>query len=120
DRQQPTMVGARRHLALPEIAPDLLDARGCNAIGDAAARPAAIEAEHQPGPLGRATIAHRVEAEGAVIAAQERGPRLVERKARIPDQRAVGEDPEILAVGRRRTGAIVAGLCRRGAMTGRC
>src|SRR4030095_5780113 len=58
---------------------------------------AAIEAEHQTGFRRRAAIVRGLHAEGTVIAAHQRGMALQEREAGIPHQRAVGEDPEVLA-----------------------
>ena len=59
----------------------------------AAAGAARQQAEDQAGLLRRAAIMFRVDAEGAVPAVQARRLRLGRGEARIPHQRAVGEDP---------------------------
>ncbi len=85
------------HLARP----DAVERRGHpvrrQTVGDAVARAAAIEPEHQARPLGRAAIVARIEAEAAVIAVQKSRPRLGEIEIGVPHQGAVGEDPDRLA-----------------------
>ena len=54
------------------------------------------QAEDETGLLRRAAIMFGVDAERAVEAVQARGLRLAHGKARIPHQRAIGEDPERL------------------------
>ena len=82
-------------LALAQIRDGLGARRGRHPIGDAAASPATVEAEHQPRPLGRAAMVVRIDAERAVGADQPRLDALQECKARPPDQRAIGEHPEV-------------------------
>src|SRR6185437_4404930 len=66
------------------------------AMGPAAAGTAGEQAEDQTGLLGRAAIVLGVDAEGAVEAMQPRRLGLAHGEARVPHQRAVGEDPERL------------------------
>src|SRR5262245_48436458 len=70
------VIRAHPHLAIPEIGEHRFRARRGDTVGDAAAGAAAVEPEHQTRVLGRAAITHRVEAEGAVVALEQRGPRL--------------------------------------------
>src|SRR5262249_38996662 len=62
--------------------------------------PATVEAEHQPGPLGRAAMVERIDAERPVGADQPRLDALEMREARPPDQRAIGEHPEVGGISR--------------------
>ena len=68
---------------------------GRNAVGDAAAIAAAVEAEHQAGLLRRAAMHEGIDAERAVGADQPGVAALEEVEARPPHQRSVGEDPKI-------------------------
>src|SRR5208282_1189551 len=95
DRNGALLVDVAGHLALVEIGEDLLAPHGCHAVGDAAAGAARLQAEHQARQLGRAAIAPRVDAEGAMVAAQEGRRALEIGEARVPHERAVAEDPEL-------------------------
>ena len=80
-----------------QIAGDGPGMLGGDAIDPAAAGPAAVETQDEPG-IGRiAAVMGGGYAEGAVIALEQGGPRLDMIEARPPHQRAIGEDPEILA-----------------------
>src|SRR6516162_6586073 len=70
---------------------------GGDAIGPAAAGSAALEAEDEPRPGRAAPVMGGADAEGAVIALEQRRPRFDELEARPPHERAIGEDPEIAA-----------------------
>src|SRR6266702_3790117 len=92
------IIDATRHFALPEIVDRARGPGRGNADRHAAAGAAAIETEHQSRPFGRAAIAARVVAEAAVPAAQHRRLDRVMGKTGIPHQRAIGEDPDVLAL----------------------
>ena len=85
------------HLARPDAVERLGHPVRRQTVGDAVARAAAIEPEHQARPLGRAAIVARIEAEAAVIAVEKGRPRLGEVEIGVPHQRAVGEHPDRLA-----------------------
>jgi hypothetical protein len=94
-------VRPEQHLAPPEEAHLMLcDARG-DPVGDAGAAPAAVKPEHEARPVGRAAVDARPKAETAVPGVRGRDHPLVELEHRVPDQRAVGEHPDVgLAVRR--------------------
>ena len=98
DRQARLVVGVGDELALPQVGERRRRRRsGATLVGDADAAPAAVvavERQHQAGRLGRAAVDDRAHAEGAPVAAERRHPPVVEVEARLPDQRAVAEDPE--------------------------
>jgi cysteine synthase A len=94
-------VGSSDHLALPEPGQLCLGLRRIEAVDEAAAAAAAIERQHQAGPLGRAAEAADQQAEAAMVPGDMGRLPLDEAEAWIPDQRAIGEDPD-LAAGRRR------------------
>ena len=86
----------RRHLlARAQIGDGLLARRGGDPKGDAAAHSAAVEPQHQAGPLRRAAMDKRIDAQRPVQADEPRRHAFDEVEARIPHQRAVAEDPEI-------------------------
>src|SRR3546814_9477384 len=91
----PTLFRSGHHLAVPQIAQNLARRRLGHAEGDAAAGSAPVEPEHQPRPFPRAAIMLRIDAEGAVIAAQQRRLPLQEDESRVPHQGAVAEDPDV-------------------------
>ena len=72
-------------------------ARGGDPIGDAAAHAAAIEPEHQAGPLRRTAMNEGIDAKRPVQADEPGRNPLDEGKARTPHQRAIAEYPEIAA-----------------------
>ena len=100
------LIDAGEHLALMQIVADGFALGAADLVGAAAAGAAAIEPEHQAGLLLGAAVVRRFHAERAVIAAHQGRVAFEERKARIPHQRAVGEDPEILARRRRQAAAL--------------
>src|SRR4051794_6946878 len=71
-RDRAHAVDLARHLARPDAVDRRAEPVLGEAIGDASAGAAAVEPEHQPGPLRRAAIVARIEAEAAVVAAQQR------------------------------------------------
>ena len=88
-----------RHLFAPaQIGDGLLARRGCDPKGDAAAHAAAVEPQHQAGPLRRAAMDERIDAQRPVQADQPRRHAFDEVEARTPHQRAVAEDPEVFGV----------------------
>ena len=66
-------------------------------IGNALALAATLEGQHQAGQLGRAAAERRPEAERATPALDFAGQGVGKFECRIPHQRAVGEDPSLLA-----------------------
>jgi len=78
-----------------------------DAIRHAAAAPPRIEAEHEPGPLQRAAVDVRPQAEAAVKAVQPRYAPLLVMDDRVPDERAVAEQPYV------RTGSCLSRTSRR-------
>ncbi len=90
-------VGAGQHLAHPEDFALALDVLGRDAVGDAPARAAGHEAEHQARIVRHAAAEHQAHAEAAAEAVDVAGQALVDVDRRIPHQRAVAEDPKILA-----------------------
>src|SRR3546814_11632603 len=89
----PTLFRSGHHLAVPQIAQNLARRRLGHAEGDAAAGSAPVEPEHQPRPFPRAAIMLRIDAEGAVIAAQQPPLPLQADESRVPPHGAVAEDP---------------------------
>src|SRR5262249_13122517 len=88
----------RRHLlARAQIGDGLLVFGRGNAIGDAAAGAAAVQAEHEAGTFGRTAMDEGIDAERAVQSDDARRQAFEEFKPRPPDQRSIAEDPEILA-----------------------
>jgi hypothetical protein len=87
----------RRHLlALAQVGDRRVAVLGGHPEGDAAARAALVEAEHEARALGRAPVDVREDAQGPVKARHRREPALGERKSRPPHERAVSENPEIV------------------------
>jgi hypothetical protein len=82
-------------LARPQISERGRATLGRHAIGDAAACAAEIEAEHEPGPLRRAAMVERVDAERTMQPDGVRRHPLDVVEARPPDQRAVAEHPQV-------------------------
>jgi len=93
DVQPAGSVGARHHLATPQKMQFVHRARRRQPIDDAAARPAAIEREHEPRRVRLAARRERPQAEAAVQAVHRCAARLDEREQRIPKQRPVREHP---------------------------
>ena len=106
-RDAPHPIDHAGHLARPDAIEGLAQLSR-QAVGDAVARPAAVEPEHQPRLLRRAAIVARIEAEAAVKAAQIGRPALGELEFRVPHQRAVGKYPDRLAPPRK--AAIAGGI----------
>jgi hypothetical protein len=71
---------------------------GGHAIGHASTIAPTIEAEYQPGLLGRSSMHERINAKCAMGPHQTRVPPLQKGEAGPPHQRPVGEDPEVLVV----------------------
>ncbi len=88
-------IHAQDHLAVPQIGQRLAGPCAGHAIGDAAARAAAVEPEYEAGPVGGAAVAVRIHTERSVPAVQQRRARVGMSEPRIPHQRAVGEDPDV-------------------------
>ena len=90
-------IGGGDHLAPPDDLELRRNVRGGDGVKHAAAGAAGVQAEHEARPLWRATPEIGPQAEAAVIAVDvgELAPGEMDRG--IPDQRAVGEDGEILA-----------------------
>ena len=65
---------------------------------------AAVEAEHHAGLFGRAAAVARQDAIAPMIAVDPSGTLLDKFEGRVPDQRAIGEDPDIRPRGARRHG----------------
>ena len=86
-------------LALAQIGDGFFMQMPGNAIRHAAADAATIEPQHQAGLLGRSAMHERIDAQRAVQPGQLGGLALEIIEARPPDQRAVAEDPEIIADG---------------------
>src|SRR5258705_1914278 len=90
-------VGAEHHFAPPQEAQLPLRAPAGDAVRDAAAAAAGIQAEDKTGFLPRATVDVRPQAEAAVKAVQPRDAVLLEVDYGIPDERAVAEQPYVRA-----------------------
>ena len=87
----------RRHLlARPQISEGVGTLRRRDAIGDAAARAALVDAEHKTRPFGRTPVHERIDAQRAVQPDHARRRTLQIFEARPPDQRAIAEHPEII------------------------
>jgi hypothetical protein len=84
-------------LALGQIGMRRLDLVGRNPEGNALASSAMIKPQHEAGSLDRATMADRIDAERPMRAAEQGRNALDIREARPPHQRAIAEDPEVLA-----------------------
>ena len=95
DDRPPRRIRAEQHFAPPEEPQLVLRHALRDAIHDAVAAAAAVEPEHQAGALGRAAVHARPQAEAAVIAVDGGDDPLVEVEHRVPDQRAVREDPDV-------------------------
>ena len=93
-------IDAIAHLAVPQIGRDIGKVRRRYPVGDAIARPAAVQPQHQPRLFRRAAIAVGIDAEPPVIALQPRRYRLDMGKARIPHQRTIAKHPGIAFVRR--------------------
>src|SRR5258706_1146894 len=88
-------VGAEHHFTPPQEAQLVRRVVSGDAIRDAAAAAARIEPEHEPGPLQRAAVDVRPQAEAAVKAVQPRYAPLLVMDDRVPDERAVAEQPYV-------------------------
>jgi len=88
-------VGAEHHFAPPQEAQLVRRVVSGDAIRHAAAAAARIEPEHEPGPLQRAAVDVRPQAEAAVKAVQPRYAPLLVMDDRVPDERAVAEQPYV-------------------------
>src|SRR5690349_3862853 len=82
-------------LALAKIGDGRSSVALCDPKGDATARAAPIEAEHQAGLLRCAAMDKRVDAESAVLTDQACRNPFDEFEARPPHQGAVAEDPKV-------------------------
>src|SRR5204862_4403364 len=89
--------GAEHHFAPPQEAQLFGRVVSGDAIGHAAAAAARVEAEHEAGPLQRAAVDVRPQAEAAVKAVQPRDAPLLVVDDRVPDERAVTEQPYVRA-----------------------
>src|SRR6267154_536643 len=90
-------VGAEHHFAPPQEPQLLLRAPAGDAVRDAAAAAAGIQAEDQTGFLPRAAVDVRPQAEAAVKAVQPRDAVIFEADYGIPHERAVAEKPYVRA-----------------------
>src|SRR5713101_5238171 len=81
-------VGAEHHFAPPQQAQLVRRVVSGDAIRHAAAAAARIKAEHEPGPLQRAAVDVRPQAEAAVKAVKPRDAPLFVMDDRVPDERA--------------------------------
>ncbi len=83
---------------------------------------AAVEAEHQAGVVVGAAADVAPQAERAVVAVDVPAPPLGEAEGRVPGQRAVGEDPEVVArrmvAKERPPHGMALGLCAHGGDAG--
>ena len=95
DRAHAFAVDRRHLLARAQIGDGVATLLRRHAIGDAAAGPAAVEAEHQTRPLGRPAMDEGIDAKRPMRAHEPRLDPLGERKIRPPHQRTVGEHPEV-------------------------
>jgi hypothetical protein len=102
DRQPFAPIDIGDQLAVVQVGEDLALLFGFDPERPAAARAAAIEAEHQARLLRRAAMDDRIDAQAAVIAVETSGRRFGVGKTRPPHQRAVGEDPDGLGATQRR------------------
>ena len=93
------VVRADDHFAPPEEMQLVEGQRRRKPQRDAAARAAAIEAEHEPRLRRRAARRKRPQAEAAMQPAQRRRPHLGDGEQRIPQQRPVREHPPAGALG---------------------
>ncbi len=93
------LVGARQHLAHPQDGELALDRVGGDAVGDAGAGAAAVDAQHQARLVRRAAPGVQGEAEHAVIAADMGLPALDHVDRRVPHQGAIAEHPRVGAGG---------------------
>src|SRR5262245_62057083 len=87
-------IDAGHHFTRPDALEDFRLLLRVDAIGDAAAHPALLQAEHQAGRLGRAAKTLHPEAELPVIAVRAADPPFNEGEVRLPDQRPVAENPD--------------------------
>ncbi len=88
-------IDRRDLLAAAQIGDGLGALGGGDAIGDAAAHAAAIEPEHQAGPLRRTAMDEGIDAKRPVQANQPGRNPLDMGKSRTPHQRAIAEYPKI-------------------------
>src|SRR6185437_4289065 len=97
DAQPARTIGAGDHLAPPQQLELGRRFRRLDAIGKAAASATAIKTEDQSRPLSAAAAEMRPQAEATVKAVHRRDPLVDEMDHWIPDQRAVGEQPDVAA-----------------------
>jgi hypothetical protein len=99
-------IGAGDHLAPPQEMQFVERKRCRQPVDDTAAGSAAVEPEHEPGSIGAPPRRERPHAEAPMQAMHQRRPGLDEREQRIPQERAVGEDPPagVLRLRRERCG----------------
>src|SRR5258708_3703159 len=90
-------VGAEHHFATPQETQLVRRVVSGDAIRHPAAAAAGVEAEHESGPLQRAAVDVRPQAEAAVKAVQPRDAPLLVMNDRVPDERAVAEQPYVRA-----------------------
>jgi len=96
DRAHRLAIDAGRLLARAQVRDGVGAFLPRHPIGDAAARAAEIEAEHQPGPFRRSPMHVREHAQRAMRADQPRRDALDKIEARPPDQRAIAEHPKVV------------------------
>ncbi|OJY36477.1 MAG: hypothetical protein BGP06_20860 [Rhizobiales bacterium 65-9] len=96
DRQQALAIDHGRLFACVKIGARRGRGGRGHAENDAAAGPAAIEAEHEAGLLRRSAMVIGKNAQRAVTAAQQRRMTLDEIESGSPHQRPVAEHPEIV------------------------
>ena len=84
-----------RLLAPAQIGDGLRPVGGRHPERDALAGAAAVETEHEAGPLGRAAVNERIDAQRPVGAGQAGLDALAEIEAGPPHQRAIAEHPKV-------------------------
>src|SRR3989475_4608753 len=90
-------IGAEHHLAPPQKPQLVRGVVSGDTVCHAAAAAARVEPQHEPGPLQRAAVDVRPQAEAAVKAVQPRDAPLLVMDERVPDERAVAEQPYVRA-----------------------
>jgi hypothetical protein len=95
DRNQPRLVDAARHLAVPQARERAPQPARVNAVRHSPARAAAAQPHDQAGLALRAAVARGQYAERAVVAVRPAGRLVLVVEARRPHERAVAEHPEV-------------------------
>ena len=93
-RDEPRLVHAARHLAIPQARERLPQSPRVDAVGDAPARAAGAQAHHEARLAFRAAVAGRENAERAVVAVRPAERPVLVVEARRPHERAVAEHPK--------------------------